>query len=148
MKILATKERKTESFHKEQRAHSKCTFLNQANQTVYMQVHMHVFVFDFLSIWMLKRKFMHKSEFLFKWQISTSFFSKSKKWRQLQHLTILKWILVLDTRKLQIQTKSNSNRIIDHQQQSNSFLGLKSTLATISNQRATVRLCYFCKGEL
>ena len=42
--------RKTQSFHKEQRAHCKCTFLNQAKQTVYMQMHMHVFVFEFLSI--------------------------------------------------------------------------------------------------
>ncbi len=50
MKILATKERETVFFHKEQRAHSKCTFLNQTNQTVYMQMHMHVFVFNFLSI--------------------------------------------------------------------------------------------------
>ena len=76
------------------------------------------------------------------------FIFEIKKWRRWQHLTILKWILVLNTRKLQIQTKSNSNRIIDHQQQSNSFLWLKSTLATVSNQRTTVRLCYFCKGEL
>ena len=73
---------------------------------------------------------------------------RNKKWRRSQHFTILKWILVLDTRKLQIQTKKNSNRIIDHQQQSNTFLRLKSTLATVSNQRTAVRLCYFCKGEL
>ena len=42
--------RKTESFHKEQRAHCKSTFLNQAKHTVYMQMQMHVFVFDFISI--------------------------------------------------------------------------------------------------
>ena len=50
--------------------------------------------------------------------------------------------------KLQIQTKNNSNKITDYQQQSNSFLWLKSTLSTLSNQRTTMRLCYFCKGEL
>ena len=43
--------------------------------------------------------------------------------------------------------RSNSADL-SHQQQLNYFLRLKSTLATVSNQRTTVRLRYFCKGEL
>ena len=45
--------------------------------------------------------------------------------------------------KLQIQTKYNSNRVIDYQEQPNSLLWLKTTLATLSNQETTIQLRYF-----
>ena len=49
--------------------------------------------------------------------------------------------------KLQIQIKYNSNRVIDYQEQSDSLLWLKTTLATLSNQETTVQLRYFFANE-
>ena len=48
--------RKIKYFHKEQRAHCKCTFLNQAKQIVNMQMHMCMYLFFTFLILMPKKK--------------------------------------------------------------------------------------------
>ena len=49
--------------------------------------------------------------------------------------------------KLLIQIKYKSNNVIDYQEQSDSLLWLKTTLAILSNQETTVQLRYFFVKE-
>ena len=111
-----------------------------------MQMHMHVFVFSVLNMWMIKRKLMHKSELLFKRQLLTSFFSRQNEDNDdTLRFGIEKLLSTL--KKLLIQIKYKSNSVINYPEQSNSLLWLKTTLATLSNQETTVQLRYFFVKE-
>jgi hypothetical protein len=65
---------------------------------------------------------MHKSELLFKRQVINKFLFEIKNGDNHNTLRFGNEYLFSTLEKLQIQTKYNSNRIIDYQQQSNSFL--------------------------
>lgn len=104
-----------------------------------MQMHMHVFVFHFLNVWMTKRTLSTNLNYLFKATVLTNFSSK-------QNDTLRFWIenLFSTLEKLLIQIKYKSNSIIDHQKQYGSLLWLKMTLP---NQETIVWLRYFFVKE-
>ena len=93
-----------------------------------------------------KKKAKRKSELFFKATLLTSFF-----WRQNEDNddTLLFGIenLLSTLEKLLIQIKYKSNSVIDYQEQPDSLLWLKTTLATLPNQETTVQLRYFFVKE-
>ena len=93
-----------------------------------------------------KKKAKHKSELFFKATLLTSFFSRQNE----ENDDTLRFgieNLLLTLEKLLIQIKYKSNSVIDYQEQSDSLLWLKTTLATLPNQETTVQLRYFFVKE-
>ena len=111
-----------------------------------MQMHMHVFVFSLLNVWMIKRKLSANLNYFPKRQLLTNFFSKQN---EDNDDTLLFGIenLLSTLEKIPIQIKYKSNSVIDYQEQLDSLLWLKTTLATLSNQETTVQLRYFFVKE-
>ena len=110
-----------------------------------MQMHMHVFVFSLLNVWMIKRK-LSAIWIIFKVTLLTSFFSRQNEDNDdTFRFGIENLLSTLE--KLLIQIKYKSNSVIDYQEQSDSLLWLKTTLATLSNQETTVQLRYFFVKE-
>ena len=93
-----------------------------------------------------KKKAKRKSELFFKATLLTSFFSRQNEHNDNTLLFGIENLLsTLD--KLLIQIKYKSNSVIDYQEQSDSLLWLKTTLATLPNQEMTVQLRYFFVKE-
>ena len=105
-------------------------------------MHMHVFVFRFLNVWMKKIMLHTNQNYLFKATVSTIFSSKNEK-KTRRRFAILNWKLLSTLEILLIQIKYKSNSVINYQKEEDSFPWLKTTLATLSNQRTTVQLRYF-----
>ena len=93
-----------------------------------------------------KTKAKRKSKLFFKATLLTCFFSRQNEDND-ETLRFGIENLLSTLEKLLIQIKYKSNSVIDYQEQSDSLLWLKTTLATLPNQETTVQLCYFFVKE-
>ena len=93
-----------------------------------------------------KRKLSANLNYFSKRQLLTRFFSKKNEDND-DTLRFRIESLLSTLEKLLIQIKYKSNSVIDYQEQSDSLLWLKTTLATVPNQETTVQLCFLFVKE-
>ena len=95
---------------------------------------------------MIKIKLSTNLNYFPKRQLLTSSFSRQNEDRD-DTLLFETENLLSTLEKLLIRIKYKSNNVIDYQEQLDSLLWLKMTLATLSNQETIVRLRYFFVKE-